>query len=179
MMVWNAIVLEQLAAGSSDPRERLPSGLRDRRALFADLDHVFSPDGPNTLLAIFALDGLHEYRDFYGPPAARALVVELAARFASTLGQAGTCYQPREDEFVALIDASIPGATLLPGRCLDALHQPDPQVTVSATFGDVLLPDDADDPPAAVRLADQHLSANSPRRKARRDEVTTPDHPRA
>src|ERR1700689_222143 len=105
MVVWKAIVLEP-AAGSNDPRDRLPSGLRDRRALFADLDDVFSPESPNTLLAIFALDGLHEYRDFYGPPAAQALVVHLAVRFASTLGHAGTCYQPREDEFVALIDAS-------------------------------------------------------------------------
>src|ERR1700722_825563 len=103
MVLWNAIVLENLSAGSTGPRERLPSGLRDRRALFADLDDVFSPESPNALLAIFALDGLREYRELYGPPAAQALVVLLAARFALTLGQAGTCYQPREDEFVALI----------------------------------------------------------------------------
>ena len=151
-------------------------GLRDRQALFADLDKVFSAEGPQRLLAIFALDGLGEYRGFYGRPAAQVMLVRLAGRFVSTLGNAGSCYQPREDEFVGLFNMSLPGATLLTGRLVAALNLQDAQATVSATFGGVLLPDDANDPPAAVRLADLRLSANSPRRRARRDQATTPDY---
>jgi GGDEF domain-containing protein len=94
--------------------------------------------------------------------------VQLGARLVSTLDQTGTCYQPREDEFVALIDTQTKDAKLLLSGSVEALHQRDSRATVTATFGAVLLPDDANDPAEAVRVADEHLSENSPRRIPRR-----------
>jgi GGDEF domain-containing protein len=125
------------------------------------------------VLAIFALDGLAEYRELYGRPAAQALLLQLAARLVSTVAQTGTCYHPREDEFVALIDARVADAKLLLRGSVEALHQPDARATVSATYGSVHLPDDANDPAEAVRLADEHLSENSPRRLPRRGHAGT------
>jgi GGDEF domain-containing protein len=168
MTPWDAISSEGPPAGPDGPRAELPAGLRDRRALFADLDGVFSPDGPHVVLAIFALDGLGAYRELYGRPAAQTLLARLAARLVSTLAQTGTCYQPREDEFVALIDTRSADAELVLSGSVAALHQRDSLATVSATFGAVLLPDDANDAAEAVRLADEQLSANSPLRVPRR-----------
>jgi len=149
-------------AGSDLGRGAPLRGVGDRRALFADLVRTLSPDYPRTLLAIFALEGLGAYREHYGRPAVETLRVQLAARLASSLDRAGTCYQPRGDEFVALITTSLGELRLLLDRIVAALHQPDARATVSATFGAVLLPDEANDPATALSLADQHLFANSP-----------------
>jgi GGDEF domain-containing protein len=144
------------------------TGFGTRAALLEDLADVVCDGAPPSVVAIFALEGLGEYGAFHGELARERVVSNLARRLAAKLGPPGSCYRPRNDEFIALISAPLAEAIPLLDACAAALRERDRYVTITASFGAALLPDEADEPVEALRIADERLSSNSPRRRPRR-----------
>lgn len=144
------------------------TGFGTRTALLEDLAELVRDDAPASVVAIFALEGLGEYGAFHGELARERVVARLAHRLAAKLGPPGSCYRPRNDEFIALISAPLAEVIPLLDACAATLRERDRYVTITASFGAALLPDEADEPVEALRIADERLSSNSPRRRPRR-----------
>jgi two-component system cell cycle response regulator len=144
------------------------TGFGTRAALMEDLAEVVGPDAPPSAVAIFALEGLGEYGAFHGDLARERVVARLAERLATKLGPPGSCYRPRNDEFIALIAAPLAEVIPLLDASAATLRERDRYVTITASFGAALLPDEASEPIEALRIADERLSSNSPRRRPRR-----------
>jgi GGDEF domain-containing protein len=143
------------------------TGFGARLSLLAALSEAVEPGAPPALFVVFGLDGFDEYAALFGRLAARTLLVRLAARLTEALAPAGRCYRPRYDEFSALINTTITEARSVLDAAAVALRERGKAVTITAAWGAAMLPDEASDPVSALRLADERLSSNAPRRKRR------------
>lgn len=143
------------------------TGFGTRHALLLALAETVEPESMPTLLVVFALDGFDEYLSLFGHLAGRTLLVKLAARLSERLAPAGVCFRPRHDEFGALIATTIDAAKPVLDGAVVALRERASSGAVTAAWGAVLLPDEADAPVAALKLADARLASNAPRRRRR------------
>jgi two-component system, cell cycle response regulator len=144
------------------------TGLGNRRRLLEDLADLLASGEPgrSRLLLVLDLDGFKAYNDTFGHPAGDVLLarlgreLELAARES-----AGTAYRPGGDEFCALIDNRHEPRRRLTAAVNEALWAGGQDVT--ASYGEVVLPLEADSPERALQLADRRLySDKSQRRRA-------------
>ena len=144
-------VREQASGGF--PPDRL-TGLAGRKQLDADLLHAVFPTAPPSLLVIYDLDGtgLEHSRTRVRT---ETLLRELAGRLSTTLGDRATCYRSREAELAALIYAPIPTAVGLVGAAARALGTQPTGVINPIKYGTAVLPREANDPLAAIMLADK------------------------
>jgi diguanylate cyclase (GGDEF)-like protein len=142
------------------------TGLGNRRKFLAHLDHVLAAPAEDSvsLLIIFDLNGFKLYNDTFGHPAGDALLARLASRLDRAASRTGTSYRLGGDEFCVLAEASTSDAA---GQLLDdttaALSEEGESFSVSTGFGAVFLPDEATDPTAALKLADERLYAQKRR----------------
>ena len=150
-----------------EPGCRSICGLRVREQLLADLEGAVKPDLLPKVLAIFALGGFREYDEGLGRVESNALVSRFEGRLAQAVTPAGRWYRPRQDEFALLCDADDPSLKPLLDRAAAAVTEPGLPVPVSAAVGTVVVPDEASDPIAALRLADVRLAAAQPDRHPR------------
>ena len=154
--------------GSSEPLLVDPlTGFGTRGALLTELASAVEGERGPVLLVIFGLEGFDDYETLFGTPAGRTLLAKLAARLGDALGPASSCFRPRRDEFVALVPTPIAGVAEVLDRAVVALRERAASVAVSAAWGAAMLPDEADDPIAALTVADTRLASNAPRRKRR------------
>jgi diguanylate cyclase (GGDEF)-like protein len=129
----------------------------------ADLDRAVAGLSPTSRvqLVLFDLDGFKQYNDSFGHPAGDALLVGLGRRLAEAMEPSGTAYRMGGDEFCAVYRLA-PGeddrAVVEAGRA--ALSDHGEGFYVSASYGSVLLPDEAAETEDALRLADQRLYAH-------------------
>jgi two-component system, cell cycle response regulator len=135
------------------------TGLGTRRALFAALGVAVSPTAAPSVLAIFDLSGFKEYQRAYGTRATENLLMHMSAVFRCAIGDRGLGYRPREDEFVALIDAPQDDANPLVAGTLTKLRLAGESYTITSSCGIALLPDEADDAILALTVADRRLEA--------------------
>ncbi len=149
------------------PRAGEPGSCKSREQLLADLAEAAKPDLLPKALAVVALDGVGELVERLGGVRAEAVLAELADRLEQTVSSAGSCYRPRKDEFALLCDAGDPSLQPLLERAIAALREPGRPAPLNAAFGSVLVPDEASDPIAALRLADERLTAAQPGRAPR------------
>ena len=160
--------LSGAGGGSSEPLLVDPlTGFGTRNGLLADLAATVEVDRGPTLLVVFGLDGFDEYVALFGSLAGRTLLVKLGARLADALGAGASCYRPRQDEFAALVPTTIGAVTEILDRAVAALRERAVSVAVSAAWGAAMLPEEADDPLGALKLADERLASNAPRRRRR------------
>jgi GGDEF domain-containing protein len=150
------------------------TGFGNRPKLMADLGRAVMAESEPSVLAIFDLAGLEQYRRVLGDQAGDAFVLQVAGVFREKVGRFGTCYRPREDEFVALIDGRREHVDRLLAVAEDALRREGEAYLITSSFGVAQLPAEADDPIAALALADRRLTAASgrpprERRRAPRD----------
>jgi GGDEF domain-containing protein len=143
------------------------TGFGTRNALLAELGGAVREERGPTLLVVFGLDGFDEYVTLFGSLAGRTLLVKLGARLADALGAGSRCFRPRQDEFAALVPTPIDGVTEILDRAVAALRERAASVAVSAAWGAAMLPEEAEDPVDALRLADTRLASNAPRRRRR------------
>ncbi|MDA0172086.1 GGDEF domain-containing protein [Solirubrobacter taibaiensis] len=134
------------------------TGLPNRRALVDDLDRTVAAGTPHTL-AFFDLDGFKEYNDAFGHAAGDALLQRLALPLAAAGGRA---YRLGGDEFCVLTDAAPDIA-----RAVAALTEGE----ITASYGLVTIPGEADTAGDALRLADERMYARKRRRRAGQADV--------
>jgi two-component system cell cycle response regulator len=136
------------------------SGLGNRRKLMADLHRrakSASAERP-VALTLFDLNGFKNYNDTFGHPAGDALLMRFGAALSEAVARfGGRAYRPGGDEFCVIGDASQRDA--LEQAASLALSETGEGFAISTAFGTVVLPDDARDVTAAMRLADNAMYA--------------------
>jgi two-component system cell cycle response regulator len=135
------------------------TGLGNRFALHRALEHAFG-DPASHVLVLFDLDGFKNYNDSYGHPAGDALLTRLGSTLAAATAADGGAYRVGGDEFCVL--AAWPGdqePDALIERARAALCEQGEGFTVGASAGYAMLPGDAADAEAAMRVADRRLYA--------------------
>jgi two-component system, cell cycle response regulator len=155
-----------LARSHNDALTDTLTGLGNRRRLLEDLGDLLASGEPSRsrLLVVLDLDGFKAYNDSFGHPAGDVLLarlgreLELAARESG-----GTAYRPGGDEFCALVVNRRDGRRRLRAAVGEALWAGARQVT--ASYGEVVLPLEADSPERALQLADRRLYADKSQRR--------------
>jgi diguanylate cyclase (GGDEF)-like protein len=139
------------------------TGLGNRRRLTADLRAAFEEKaefrGPSLLL-LFDLDGFKAYNDTFGHLAGDELLTRLGQRLSRAVDGVGRAYRLGGDEFCAHLDLSGPDPDRLITSAAAALTETGPEFSICASFGVVLLPQEADDTSHALALADARMYAN-------------------
>jgi two-component system cell cycle response regulator len=134
------------------------TGLGNRRKLFADLDWELrrrSGDSP-LFLVLMDLDRFKSYNDTYGHPAGDLLLARIGESLGAVAGPHGSAYRLGGDEFCALIDARCSPETIV-GSVRATVSARQAEASLGASYGAVVLPDEARDPTAALQLADERL----------------------
>jgi diguanylate cyclase (GGDEF)-like protein len=121
LLVFSSVLYYTLGArkrSQHDATTDALTGLRNRRALFADIDSGRArQDRPALTVGIFDLDGFKAYNDTFGHPAGDALLARLGGRLSAAVGSSGEAYRIGGDEFV--VTAPAPEAE----RVLDAAQK--------------------------------------------------------
>jgi diguanylate cyclase (GGDEF)-like protein len=147
------------------------TGLGNRRRLMRDLEDVLHAGGgtPSVLL-LFDLNGFKGYNDVFGHPAGDALLARLGARLGAAVDRHSRAYRMGGDEFCVLspLHGRNPLAVVERGR--DALGEVGDGFEISAAFGSVLVPEEADDAGTALGIADRRMYAEKATARRSADE---------
>jgi len=144
------------------------TALGNRRRFLQDAAAAASAAGPEhpLALAIFDLDGFKAYNDAYGHPAGDELLVRLAAKLADAIAPWGDAYRLGGDEFCILVRGGEEERARALAAASAALEEQGEAFSVLSSFGTAVVPRDATDLNAAMRVADQRLYAAKDRRVA-------------
>ena len=140
------------------------TGLGNRRALMADLEHALTA-GRRQTFALFDLDGFKLYNDRFGHPAGDELLRRLGERLAETLGGAGEAYRLGGDEFCVLLDRTGLAGVAAVSAASEALSEHGSGFHIAASTGIANLPDEATEVSQALSVADGRMYADKQRRK--------------
>ena len=147
--------------GMTDPL----TGLGNRRRLMGDVARLID-EGRPAALAIFDLDGFKEYNDRFGHPAGDALLVRLTAALRASVEGRASAYRLGGDEFCVLADhVSRPRLEPLLAAWTSCFGEQGDGFTITASSGVALIPDEAADPSAALRLCDRRMYARKHSRR--------------
>jgi two-component system cell cycle response regulator len=152
-----------LARTHADALTDTLTGLGNRRRLLEDLAELLVSGEPSRsrLLVVLDLDGFKAYNDSFGHPSGDVLLSRLGRELeVAARERGGTAYRPGGDEFCALIANSRDGRRGLRAAVGDALW-----AGVTASYGEVVLPLEADSPERALQLADRRLYADKSQRR--------------
>jgi len=108
---------------------------------------------------LFDLDGFKHYNDSFGHPAGDSLLQRLGKRLESKLGANAAAYRMGGDEFCALLAATPDSVHDRVCEAAGALSESGEGFVIGCSYGAVVLPVEANDPQAALRLADQRMYA--------------------
>jgi two-component system, cell cycle response regulator len=135
------------------------TGLANRRAFMEALERGLEggADAEPGMLALFDLDGFKRYNDAYGHPAGDALLQRLSGDLCDVVEGHGRAFRLGGDEFCLLINDGT-GDELFrdAARALEARGD---GFDVTASYGVVRLPSDADTAEEALHLADRRMYA--------------------
>ncbi len=142
------------------------TGLANRRALLDDLAVACISRAP-TVLALFDLDGFKAFNDTFGHPAGDSLLSRVGERLRQATSHRGRAYRLGGDEYCVLLDAAGKDDWRIAlVDSAEALGESGPGYQVSGSGGHVVLPAEADQPGAAMKLADERMYAAKAARKA-------------
>ena len=139
------------------------TGLGNRRRLTTDLHAVFeehSDVARPSLLLLFDLDGFKAYNDTFGHLAGDDLLARLGERLRRAVDGVGRAYRLGGDEFCAHLDLAGREPHEVISSAAAALTETGPELTIYASLGVVLLPQEANDTSRALQLADERMYAN-------------------
>ncbi len=127
------------------------TGLGNRRALNVALDRLFTEHRP-AFVGVLDLDGFKGYNDRFGHPAGDSLLIRLADKLATAVGEAGQAFRMGGDEFCVVthererLDAAR-----------RALSEQGQGFCITASMGIAHVAVEASDPAAALSIADARL----------------------
>jgi diguanylate cyclase (GGDEF)-like protein len=141
------------------------TGLCNRSRFQEELKHIETRMKRGECFALFCLDldRFKEVNDSLGHPVGDLLLMAVASRLRDCVRESDIVARLGGDEFAILqIGACLPtDATVLASRLIESISIPyelmSHQVTVGASVGIALAPDDALDPDALLRSADTAL----------------------
>ena len=133
------------------------TGLGNRRRLMLDLEAAVKADNGPYLFALFDLDGFKAYNDSFGHPAGDALLCRLGQNLAAAVQPAGAAYRLGGDEFCILAPAPEGSGDGWVAAASAALSEGGKAFSISSSSGSVMVPDEASEPSAALRLADRRM----------------------
>ncbi len=134
------------------------TGLPNRRALMADLAlHLPREEHDDLALVLLDLDGFKAFNDRFGHLEGDALLARLGTALADALDGVGTAYRLGGDEFcvVAPLDGRDHASVAM--RAALALSETGDEHEIGASLGVALVPAEANEVEAALRLADARL----------------------
>ena len=134
------------------------TGIGNRRKLAADLGGWFGSSGAAPrLLMLFDLDGFKAYNDTFGHPAGDSLLARLGAKLSAEVAPLGEAYRLGGDEFCAVLDVDAERVEEVIAIAAHALSESGEEFSISASYGVVLLPHEADSLEHALQLADERM----------------------
>jgi diguanylate cyclase (GGDEF)-like protein len=141
------------------------TGLSNRRQLTADLGQLHPGWGERRArtLVFFDLDGFKRYNDTFGHPAGDALLSRLGASLQALIAERGSAYRVGGDEFCVLLDGRHSRDSRLVAQAAAALSERGRGFSIVPSVGVAIVPDEATDPDAALRLADERMYADKGR----------------
>jgi diguanylate cyclase (GGDEF)-like protein len=140
------------------------TGLGNRRRLAGDLATAVADAEPRrpSVLLLFDLDGFKNYNDTFGHLAGDELLTRLGGRLRHAVERLGMgrAYRLGGDEFCAHLELDGADLDAVIGGVAAALTEVGADYAIEASLGVVLLPQEADSAPQALRLADERMYAN-------------------
>jgi diguanylate cyclase (GGDEF)-like protein len=137
------------------------TGLGNRRQLLEDLDDACrAADSRRSAVVLFDLDGFKNYNDSFGHLPGDALLRRLGQKLASSVEGWGRAYRLGGDEFCVL--APLRGrehADGLAAMGAEALSEEGEGFVIGASYGAVVLPDEARSPSDLLATADLRMYA--------------------
>jgi diguanylate cyclase (GGDEF)-like protein/PAS domain S-box-containing protein len=132
------------------------TGLPNRRRLMEDLEQADS----RHLLVFFDLDGFKVYNDSFGHLEGDLLLRRLGRKLREAVGDEAAAYRLGGDEFCIFGALPEDDGDWLIAACRLALTEYGEGFKVEASWGGVILPDEAPDATAALVMADQRMYAD-------------------
>jgi diguanylate cyclase (GGDEF)-like protein len=183
VVLWTATmvaVIVRLAMSTRENRRLLEqvrtdtlTGLGNRGGMQVDLDALFKHADRQrpAALYLFDLNGFKRYNDTFGHPAGDDLLARLGQALQDAVGGDGSVYRIGGDEFCALLTCEEDRFDAVATRAGQALTARDRGVEVAASWGGATIPAEAEEPSAALQLADVRMYAQKESRRVTRDTV--------
>ncbi len=151
--------MRMLDASQRDALTDALTGLGNRRRLMEDLEDglATASSGRCLMLVLLDLDGFKRYNDTFGHPAGDSLLARLGQNLARAAKDQGRAYRLGGDEFCALVAADASDLEATSARIAASLSDVGRGFSVTASYGAVLIPDEAPTAERALQLADQRL----------------------
>jgi two-component system, cell cycle response regulator len=148
------------------------TGLGNQGRMQVDLaDRCLRAGEEPLTLILLDLNGFKRYNDTFGHPAGDAMLQQLGAQLLQAIGAAGAAYRMGGDEF-AVVTAGDDGRNgPVAKRVAEALTASGPGFELSAAWGTVAVPAEADTPTAAMQLADVRMYAQKESRRLAHDDA--------
>jgi len=135
------------------------TGLPNRRQLMADLRQAQLDPSEERILLLLDLDRFKAYNDELGHSAGDELLARLGRDLDRAVAPWGRAYRMGGDEFCALLSPRGRNAGELVAISEAALRDEDTATPIASSAGWALIPTEARDASAALRLADRRMYA--------------------
>jgi two-component system, cell cycle response regulator len=137
------------------------TGLGNRRRYNQQLERalVGGPDAPPAKIAIFDLDGFKLYNDTFGHLAGDELLAHFGRRLREAVGPDDEVFRVGGDEFCVLLRGPDRELETPLAACAAALRERGERFEITACFGHVTIPAEAQTPAEALRIADDRMYA--------------------
>jgi diguanylate cyclase (GGDEF)-like protein len=147
------------------------TGLGNQGRMQVDLADRCQRAGEEPLtLILLDLNGFKRYNDSFGHPAGDAMLQRLGAQLQQTVDGDGDAYRMGGDEFAVLAASDDGRNGPAAKRAAEALTASGPGFELSAAWGTVSIPAEADTPTAAMQLADVRMYAQKESRRIASDD---------
>jgi diguanylate cyclase (GGDEF)-like protein len=148
------------------------TGLGNQGRMHYDLEARFAHGEPRPfMLALFDLNGFKRFNDTFGHPAGDEMLRRFGGQLIEAVAADGAGYRIGGDEFAVFLDCETEGRETALKRASEALSARGKGYEVSAAWGAVAVPEEADTAAAALRLADVRMYAQKESRRLAHDET--------
>jgi diguanylate cyclase len=160
----NALELAQARQAAAMALHDALTGLPNRRHLMSSLETLLKGRRSEERLAVVAvdLDRFKPVNDLYGHAVGDELLIRIAKLLSDAVGDGGFVARLGGDEFVMVLPCARADELIGNLSALVALFEPpivlgDHEVSIGATLGVAMAPDDGDEAPLLLRRADAAL----------------------
>ena len=141
------------------------TGVGNRRKLMIDLGATL--DARTTaVLMLLDLDGFKAYNDTFGHPAGDALLARIAEKLSGAVAGEGEVYRIGGDEFCVLAAVGPERSNAFAAATAVSLEEQGPGFKITAAYGTVALPEEAEGVAEALRIVDGRMYDEKDGRRA-------------